>query len=90
MVKRKRRWRVRWWRLAGILILGSFAVDSGRSLAAWWRLQQQQAVLERRLAVTRAQTAALNQAIREVQSPADLKAMLTGQRPLPVTPPSWP
>ncbi len=77
------RLRIRWRKLATILIVGYLGFWSAVSVGHIISLWNQEQVLNHQIAQTRTQNRALQAEILQLQQPATLKQILTGKQALP-------
>ncbi|AEJ38425.1 hypothetical protein TPY_0210 [Sulfobacillus acidophilus TPY] len=79
----KRRWRIRWRKLATLgiaLYLGYWSVVS---LGHLWTLWQSERALEAQIAVVQRQNRQLRQDVQSLKNPQTLKALIEGRQTLP-------
>ena len=75
--------RMRWRRLATILISVYLIYGSGVSLHHIWVIALQQQALQGKISVVQTQNRVLGTDIKVLHNPVKLKAMLSGKAPFP-------
>jgi cell division protein FtsB len=81
MVKGKR--RVRWRRLATILIMAYLAYWSAVSVGHLWNLWLTQRSLQARIARVSQQNQLLTREVQAFRRPATVRSLISGEKPLP-------
>ena len=83
MTSAKPKLRLRWRRMATILIGFYLIYWSGVSAGHMWTIGRQEQALRARIGVVQAQNRVLSTDITVLNNPLKLKAMLSGQTPFP-------